>query len=197
MESLCFSQSLVCGDFWYIRKHLETERFEFPRQTKIRKKVSGLESWLLSDTFNNISAISWPSVYWWRKPEYQKKTTDLSQVTGKPHSMKLHRVHLSMDRNSAHDSSVISTDCIGCHTIATSYKTDRIPCPAPFLPSCITSTRITVLSEIVVDTTVLEWKHLTQSLHTNIHKITTQKEWTSLLLNISDRHRFYENNKLI
>ena len=45
MESLCFSQSLVCGDFWYIRKHLETERFEFSRQTKIRKKVSGLESW--------------------------------------------------------------------------------------------------------------------------------------------------------
>ena len=34
-------------------------------------------------TFNNISAtcISWQSFYWWWKPEYPEKTTDLSQVT--------------------------------------------------------------------------------------------------------------------
>ena len=32
-------------------------------------------------TFNNISVISWPSVNWWRKPEYLVKTTDLSPVT--------------------------------------------------------------------------------------------------------------------
>jgi hypothetical protein len=31
--------------------------------------------------FNNISIISWWSVYWFRKPEYPEKTTDLSQVT--------------------------------------------------------------------------------------------------------------------
>jgi len=29
-------------------------------------------------TFNNISVISWPQFHWWRKPEYPKKTTDLS-----------------------------------------------------------------------------------------------------------------------
>ena len=35
-------------------------------------------------TVNNISIISWWSVlYWWRKPEYLEKTTDLSQVTDK------------------------------------------------------------------------------------------------------------------
>ena len=34
-------------------------------------------------TFNNISTISWRSVYWWRKPEYTEKTTDLPQVTDK------------------------------------------------------------------------------------------------------------------
>jgi len=33
--------------------------------------------------FNNIAAISWQSVYWWRKPEYLEKTTNLSQVTDK------------------------------------------------------------------------------------------------------------------
>ena len=32
-------------------------------------------------TFNTISVISWRSVYWWRKPEYPEKTSDLPQVT--------------------------------------------------------------------------------------------------------------------
>jgi hypothetical protein len=29
-------------------------------------------------TFNNISVISGGHFYWWRKPEYPEKTTDLS-----------------------------------------------------------------------------------------------------------------------
>ena len=33
--------------------------------------------------FNNISVISWQLVYWWRKPEYPEKITDLLQVTDK------------------------------------------------------------------------------------------------------------------
>ena len=38
---------------------------------------------VFNTTFNNISVISWLSVYWGRKPEYLEKTTDLSQVTDK------------------------------------------------------------------------------------------------------------------
>ena len=38
-------------------------------------------------TFNNISAISWQLVQWWRKPEYQDKTSDLPQVTEKLNHM--------------------------------------------------------------------------------------------------------------
>jgi hypothetical protein len=34
-------------------------------------------------TFNNISVLSWRSVYWWRKPEGPEKTTDLLRVTDK------------------------------------------------------------------------------------------------------------------
>jgi hypothetical protein len=56
----------------------------------------GVRVMVFNATFNTISVIFNGHLYWWLKPQYPEKTTDLPQFADIIYHMILFRVHLAM-----------------------------------------------------------------------------------------------------
>jgi hypothetical protein len=117
---------------------------------KVINVVCGL--WCLTPLLTIFQLYRGDKFYWWWTPEYQEKTTDLSQFTDKLYHIILHRVYLAWMGFELRTLVVIDVDCIGSLTsnyltitITTvpgcigSYKSNYLTITITTVPGCIGS----------------------------------------------------------